>query len=120
MNYSLAEILGIIVDGGTIVYVSYRTARWMLENREQLKRRGQRLRVTITDRVNLSDRHTQVLTGGGIPSLASAGGGTLLQGSAVSKSRSSSSASGVLSFYHPKEKPPPGKSCFGGTCASAR
>jgi len=39
MNDSLADILGIIVDGGTIVYVGYRTGQWMLENRDRLIRR---------------------------------------------------------------------------------
>jgi hypothetical protein len=34
MNDSLADILGIIVDGGTVVYVGYKTGRWVLEHRE--------------------------------------------------------------------------------------
>jgi hypothetical protein len=129
MNDSLADILGIIVDGGTIVYVGYKTGRWVVENRENLARRGQRLRVTITDRLHLSDSHTQVLTGGGIESistagggalrqtqvltgggiqsLASAGGGTLvLQGTAMAKPRGSSSASGTLSVTHQREEHP--------------
>jgi hypothetical protein len=63
MNDSLAYILGIIVDGGTIVYVAYKSGRWVLENREKLIRRGQHLHVTITDRVDVSD-NAQVLTGG--------------------------------------------------------
>jgi integrase len=66
MNYSPADILGIIVDGGTIVYVSYKTGHRVWKNREDLIRRGQRLRVTVADRLHLSDRQTQVLTGGGI------------------------------------------------------
>lgn len=39
MNDSLADILGIIVDGGTIVYVGYKTGRWVLKNRENLTSR---------------------------------------------------------------------------------
>jgi hypothetical protein len=39
MNDSLADILGIMVDGGTIVYVGYKTGRWVLANREKLIRR---------------------------------------------------------------------------------
>jgi hypothetical protein len=106
MNYSLADILGIIVDGTTIVYVGYKAGRWVLNNREKLIRRGQHLRVTITNRLRTSDSHTQALTGGAIPSLASAGGGTLLQGAAMASTRVSSSALGTLSFLHPQEKPP--------------
>jgi hypothetical protein len=39
MNDSLADILGIIVDGGTVIYVGYKTGRWVVANREKLIRR---------------------------------------------------------------------------------
>jgi hypothetical protein len=44
MDDSLANILGIIVDGDTIVYVSYKTGHRVWKNREDPIRRGQRLR----------------------------------------------------------------------------
>ena len=106
MNDSLANILGIIVDGGTIVYVGYKSGCWVWKNREKLTRHGQHLRTSVTDRLHLSDSRSQVLTGGGIPSLSSASGGTLVQGTAMATSRGRSSASGVLSGTHPQEKPP--------------
>ena len=96
MNDSLADMLGIIVDGGTVVYVGYKTGRWVLENREKLIRHGQHRRTSVTDRLHPSDSHTQVLTGGG----------TLLQGKAMGTSRGRSSASGVLSVTYPQEKAP--------------
>jgi hypothetical protein len=36
MNESMADILRIIVDGGTVVYVGYKSGRWELKNREKL------------------------------------------------------------------------------------
>jgi hypothetical protein len=106
MNDSLADILGIVVDGGTVVYVGYKTGRWVLENREKLIRHGQHRRTSVTDRLHPSDSHTQLLTGGGIESLASVGGGTLLQEKAMGTSRGRSSVSGVLSVTYPLEKAP--------------
>jgi hypothetical protein len=89
-----------------LVYVTYQMGRWVLENRENLKRRGQRLRITVADRLHLSDKQTQVLTGGGTQSLASVGSGTLvLRGQAMAKPRSRSSADGTLAITHPNEKP---------------
>jgi hypothetical protein len=73
----LADVLGIIVDGGTLGYAGYRAGRLVWKNRERLIGSGQRIHVTVTDRLRLSDSHKQVLTGGGIPSLAEVGGGTL-------------------------------------------
>ena len=39
MNDSLADIFGIIVDGGTIVYVGYKAGHRVWKNRDKLTRR---------------------------------------------------------------------------------
>ncbi len=88
MNDSLADILGIIVDGGTIVYVGYKAGRWVLENREKLIRRrtipvGKDL--DLRWRVEAPVQHVVELSG------------TISSGASIS---------GELSVTHPKEKPP--------------
>jgi hypothetical protein len=87
MNDSLANILGIIVDGGTIVYVSYKTGRWVLENRDKLiHRRMIPVRTTVDLlRLRVEARPVVELSG------------TVEAGATMS---------GELSFGHPKEKPP--------------
>jgi hypothetical protein len=88
MDDSLADILGIIVDGGTVVYVSYKAGRWMVENREKLIRRhmipvGKDL--DLRWRVEAPVRPVVELVG------------TL---------EARANMSGVLSVTYPKEKPP--------------
>jgi hypothetical protein len=88
MNDSLADILGIIVDGGTIVYVGYKTGRWVLANREKLTSRRM---IPVGKDLHLLWR-------------AEAPVRPVVELSGTVTARSS--ASGELSVAYPQEKPP--------------
>ena len=91
--------LAYAVIGALLWHSARRAGRTAWQKRKRLIGRAKSLRVTVADRVGISDATTQTLRGGGIKGHADSVGGGALVGTAQGRS----SAYGVLSVSFPKK-----------------